>query len=70
MTFASLLLLGFSSIWFGLKTKDEIHRMTAAILGCIFLVWGFALAPVQFQVLIETLMIIAVFSVCVRCTSS
>jgi Ca2+/Na+ antiporter len=62
-----LLGLGLSIIWLGLRTKDEIYRLGAVIGGAIFLVWGFALTPSQFQVLFEAIALIAVFPVCMRC---
>ena len=65
----NLILLGsgLSIIWLGLRTKDEIYRLGAVIGGAIFLVWGFALTPSQFQVLFEAIALIAVFPVCMRC---
>jgi len=62
-----LLGLGLTIIWLGLRTKDEIYRLGTVIGGAIFLVWGFALTPSQFQVLFEAIALIAVFPVCMRC---
>lgn len=67
LTYLILLGIGLSIIWLGLKTKDEVYRLGAVIGGAIFLVWGFALTPSQFQILFEVIALIAVFPVCMRC---
>ncbi len=67
LTYLTLLGLGLSIIWLGLKTNDEVYRLGAVIGGAIFIVWGFALTPSEFQILFEVIALIAVFPVCMRC---
>ncbi|BAY10744.1 hypothetical protein [Calothrix sp. NIES-2098] len=62
-----LLLVGLGTLLSALKTKDEINRITAFISGTISLIWGLALAPLAFQLLVEIVSILAAFSVCMRC---
>ncbi|MEH2459029.1 hypothetical protein [Nostoc sp.] len=62
-----LLLIGFGTFVLVFNTKDEIHRITAMISGTIILIWGLALAPLAFQLIIEIVSVLAAFSVCMRC---
>lgn len=62
-----LLSTGLGITWIGLKTREEIYRIAAAVAGAVFLIWGFALAPSPFQILTEAIAVLAVFSICVRC---
>lgn len=61
------LLIGLGIFFFAFNTKDEIHRITAMLSGTISLVWGLALAPLAFQLVVEIGSVIAAFSVCMRC---
>ena len=61
------LLIGLATFFFALRTKEEIHRIAAMVVGTIFLVWGFALAPLSFQLLFEIISVLAAFFVCMRC---
>ncbi|WP_375515691.1 hypothetical protein [uncultured Nostoc sp.] len=62
-----LLLIGLGTFFFALRTKEEIHRIAAMATGTIIMVWGFALAPLSFQLLFEIISVLAAFSVCMRC---
>ncbi|MEH2172388.1 hypothetical protein [Nostoc sp.] len=62
-----LLLIGLGTLFLVFNTKDEIHRITAMVSGIILLIWGLALAPLSFQLLIEIVSVLAAFSVCMRC---
>ncbi|MBD2533937.1 hypothetical protein H6G97_32090 [Nostoc flagelliforme FACHB-838] len=62
-----LLLMGFGTFFLAFNTKNEINRITAMISGTILLIWGLALAPLAFQLLIEIVSVLAAFSVCMRC---
>jgi hypothetical protein len=62
-----LLLAGLGIVWFGLKTREEIYQIAAAIAAAILLIWGFALTPLPLQLLVEAIAVTAIFSVCVRC---
>ncbi len=66
-TYLILLVIGLGIIWVGLQTKEEVLRLAAAVIGAIFLIWGFALTPLQFQLLIAALVVVAVFPICMRC---
>lgn len=50
-----------------LNTKDDINRIAVMVTGAIFLVWGFALAPLPFQLLVEISILVPVSSICLRC---
>ncbi|BAY41709.1 hypothetical protein NIES2111_61050 (plasmid) [Nostoc sp. NIES-2111] len=62
-----LLLIGLGIFALAWNTQDEIHRITAMFSGTISLIWGLALAPLPFQLLIEIVSLLAAFSVCMRC---
>jgi membrane protein implicated in regulation of membrane protease activity len=62
-----LLLIGLGIFFLAFNTKDEIHRITAMVSGTISLVWGLALAPLAFQLVVEIVSVLAAFSVCMRC---
>ncbi|HEY9636789.1 MAG TPA: hypothetical protein V6D14_25540 [Coleofasciculaceae cyanobacterium] len=50
-----------------LSTKDDVHRIAVMLGGAIFLVWGFALAPLPFQLLLEISILVPVSTICLRC---
>jgi hypothetical protein len=62
-----LLIIGLGIFFLGLNTKDEINRIAALVAGVIALVWGFALSPLSFQLLVEIVSVLAAFLVCMRC---
>lgn len=66
-TYLIFLAAGLGIVWAGLRLADDVYRLAAALAGAIFLIWGFALTPKQFQLPIEALVIVAVFPICVRC---
>lgn len=51
MAYCALLLLGLATIWVGLKTADEIHRLVLAAIGFLGLSWGYFSSPSLFQIL-------------------
>ena len=67
MSFIVFLGLGLAAIAFGLKSTEEIMRLSAAILGAVLLIWGLCLTPQMFLVGAEIITVIAVFRICVRC---
>lgn len=67
MSFIVFLGLGLAAIAFGLKSTEEIMRLSAAILGAVLLIWGLCLTPQMFLVGAEIIAVIAVFRICVRC---
>ena len=67
MSFAIFIGLGLGAIAWGLKTTEEIVRLSAAIVGAILLIWGLCLTPQSFLIVVEILAVFAVFRICVRC---
>ncbi|ARV59198.1 hypothetical protein BZZ01_11660 [Nostocales cyanobacterium HT-58-2] len=67
MTGFVLLAIGIGNFLLALKTKDEIPRITAVVAGAIFLIWGYTLTPMHFQLVVEISSVIAAFSICMRC---
>jgi hypothetical protein len=67
MTGFVVLIIGIATFLLALNTKDEINRITFVVGGGIFLIWGYALTPLQFQLLVEIFSVIVAFSVCMRC---
>ena len=57
-TYLIFLAVGIGIIWLGLKIKDDVYRLAAAVSGAILLIWGFALTPSQFQFLIEAIALV------------
>jgi sulfite exporter TauE/SafE len=62
-----LLAVGLGSFAMALSTKDDINRIAVMVAGAIFLVWGFALAPLPFQLLVEISILVPVSTICLRC---
>ncbi|MGF1478926.1 MAG: hypothetical protein ACFB4I_05485 [Cyanophyceae cyanobacterium] len=67
MFYLLLLTTGVGIIWIGLQIKEEVFRLTAAVIGTVVLVWGFFWTPAPLQLLVEVLLVLSVFSICVRC---
>ncbi|MBE9166686.1 hypothetical protein IQ238_03780 [Pleurocapsales cyanobacterium LEGE 06147] len=67
MSFLIFLAIGLGTIWFGLKVKEEVAQIAAAITGAIFLLWGLTLTPQPFLVSAEVIAVLAVFRLCLRC---
>jgi hypothetical protein len=67
VTYLVLLAVGLVVIWFGLKTKDDVLMIGSAITGALLLIWGFALTPFQLQLIVEILIVVAVFPICLKC---
>jgi hypothetical protein len=67
MTGFVLLAVGLGTFAMALITKDEINRIAVMVAGAIFLVWGFALTPLPFQLLVEISILVPVSFICLRC---
>lgn len=67
MTGLTLLTVGLGTFAMALSTKDDINRIALMVTGAIFLVWGFALALLPFQLLVEISILVPVSSICLRC---
>ncbi len=62
-----LLAVGLGIFGMALSTKDDVNRIAVMVAGAIILVWGFALAPLPFQLLIEISILVPVSTICLRC---
>ncbi len=62
-----LLAVGLGTFAMALSTKDDINRIAVMVAGAIFMVWGFALAPLPFQLLVEISILVPVSTICLRC---
>jgi hypothetical protein len=62
-----LLAVGLGIFGMALRTKDDVNRIAVMVGGAIILVWGFALAPLPFQLLIEISILVPVSTICLRC---
>jgi hypothetical protein len=54
------------TIW-GLRTNEEVVRLSSAIIGAIFLVWGLTMTPQPILLVAEIVAVIAIFRICVHC---
>ncbi|MDY6901500.1 MAG: hypothetical protein SWZ49_25995 [Cyanobacteriota bacterium] len=59
--------IGFAMIWSAIKIEEEVLRISTAIMGSLITIWGFTLSPTAFQIAIELVGVISVFTFCVRC---
>jgi amino acid transporter len=64
MAFLVFLAIGFGMIWLSRKTKEDVPVIATAAGGAIALIWGFAIAPLPFQMAIEILGVLAIFLSC------
>lgn len=64
MTYLILLAIGFGTIGLSRRATDDIPVIGAVSMGAICLIWGFAIAPLPFQMTIEILAVIAIFFSC------
>lgn len=51
MAYCILFLLGLVTLWIGIKTADEVHRLALASAAVIPLSWGYFSSPLLFQCL-------------------
>ncbi len=51
MAHCILFLLGLITLWTGLKTADQVHRLALASAGIVALSWGYISSPWLFQCL-------------------
>jgi hypothetical protein len=64
MLFLVFLAIGLGLIGLSRKTKEDIPVISTAVSGAIFLIWGFAIAPLPFQMALEMGGIFAIFLSC------
>ncbi len=51
MTHCILLFLGLVTLWIGIKTTDEVHRLALTSAAVFPLSWGYFSSPLWFQFL-------------------
>lgn len=49
--------IGLGVMWLGFKIAEEVMQIALVSTGAIALVWGFAIAPSEIQLVLETLSI-------------
>jgi hypothetical protein len=64
MAFLVFLAIGLVMIGLSRKTKEDIPVIATAVGGAVCLIWGFAIAPLSFQMAIEIVGIVAIFLSC------
>lgn len=68
MNYLIFLLLGFGSLWAGLKLfDDEVLLIVSLFMGSGLVLAGLLASPVQLQVGIEVVLIINLFYACMEC---
>lgn len=61
-------ILGFGTLWAGLKLfDDEVFLIVSVLVGSVLVLAGLIAAPVKLQIGIEIALIVAVFHVCMEC---
>lgn len=58
-----LLSIGFGSLWWVIHDSDEVHRITAALMGAIAAVWIFCLMPTLLKIPVLMLLLVCFFIV-------
>jgi len=69
MAYLLFLTIGLAIIWLAIKIKEEVLRISAAIIGSLITIWSFSLSPTSFQIAIELVGVVSVFTFCLRCWS-
>ncbi len=68
MNYLFFWMLGFGTLWAGLKLfDDEVVLIVCALVGSAFIVAGLIAAPLALQIPIEVAFVLALFNVCMQC---
>ncbi|MEO1792176.1 MAG: hypothetical protein AAFR25_08130 [Cyanobacteria bacterium J06629_19] len=60
--------LGFGTLWAGLKLfDDEVLLIVSLFVGAGFALVGLLSSPVQLQVVLEIVLVVNVFYICMEC---
>lgn len=51
-----LMLFGIGIVWLVTKIREEVYQIGLGLIGLIAIIWGFAIAPFPFQLLVEGLL--------------
>jgi uncharacterized membrane protein YbhN (UPF0104 family) len=63
-------LLGFGTLWAGLKLfDDEVILIVTIIVGSGLVLAGLVSAPAGLQIAVEAVLVIALFHLCMECIS-
>lgn len=67
MSFIILYFLALSTVFWGIKSQEEIFQLSGVVVGTILFIWALCLTPQTFLFAGEVIAIIAIFRICVRC---
>ncbi|MEL6319638.1 MAG: hypothetical protein AAFQ57_03170 [Cyanobacteria bacterium J06626_14] len=68
MSHVILWILGFGTLWAGLRLfDDEVLLIVSVLVGSAFVLAGLLASPVNLQIAIELALVVAVFHVCMEC---
>jgi hypothetical protein len=63
-----LWILGFSTLWAGLKLfDDEVLLIVTIFVGSALVIAGLLTSPLKIQVGVEAILLVSVFSICMEC---
>ncbi len=70
MTYLVFWILGFGTLWAGLKLfDDEVLLIATIFMGSGLVLAGLLSSPVELQVGIELIVIVSLFHICMECIS-
>ena len=68
MSYLIFLGLGYGTLWAGLKLfDDEVLLIVSLFVGAGFALAGLRSSPVQLQVVLEIVLVVNVFYICMEC---
>lgn len=68
MNYLMFWILGFGTLWAGLKLfDDEVLLIVSLFTGARLVLTGLFSSPIQLQVVIEVVLIIHMFYICMEC---
>ncbi len=68
MNYLIFFLLGFGTLWAGLKLfDDEVLLIVSLFVGSAFVITGLLSSPVKLQLGIEVVLVVSLFYVCMEC---
>ena len=68
MNYLIFWLLGFGTLWAGLKLfDDEALLIVTLIVGSVLVLAGLISAPARLQIGVEVVLVVALFHVCMEC---
>ncbi|MEO1208492.1 MAG: hypothetical protein AAFX78_03035 [Cyanobacteria bacterium J06638_20] len=63
-----LWILGFGTLWAGLKLfDDEVLLIVSMFIGSAFVIAGLLTSPLKIQLCVEAILLVSVFSICMEC---